>query len=98
MAATLAGDRNVAPTFAVDAMRKNLRTLLAGGQARGMILPQASRTLSVLDVISAAGPVTAIAHTNLLGRQRTRADLTQDSARFASLGAEEAGNAPARSS
>ncbi|HUD41673.1 MAG TPA: NAD(P)-dependent oxidoreductase [Dokdonella sp.] len=55
VAATLAGDRNVAPTFAVDAMRKDLRTLLAEGRARGMTLPLASRTLWVLDAISAAG-------------------------------------------
>ncbi|MBB2931941.1 3-hydroxyisobutyrate dehydrogenase [Paraburkholderia silvatlantica] len=55
VAATLAGDQHVAATFAIDAMCKDLRTMLAEGEERGLLLPLASQTLSVLNDISAAG-------------------------------------------
>ncbi len=55
LAATLAGDEGVAPTFDIDAMRKDLRTMMEEGHAHGIPLPVASQTLAALDEASAAG-------------------------------------------
>ena len=54
-AATLAGDEGVEAMFDIDAMRKDLRTMLEEGEAHGVALPVAARTLAALDEASAAG-------------------------------------------
>ena len=53
--ATLAGEGGVAPTFSIDAMCKDLRTMLEEGHAHGIPLPVAERTLAALDEARAAG-------------------------------------------
>jgi 3-hydroxyisobutyrate dehydrogenase len=55
VARTLAGDRDVEATFAIDAMRKDLQTMLAEGAAHGLALPVAAQTLAAFDEASAAG-------------------------------------------
>jgi 3-hydroxyisobutyrate dehydrogenase len=55
VAATLAGDEGVAPTFDIDAMRKDLRTMLEEGEEHGIPLPVVAQTLTALDEASAAG-------------------------------------------
>lgn len=55
LAATLAGDEGVAPTFDIDAMRKDLWTMMEEGHAQGIPLPVASQTLTALDEATAAG-------------------------------------------
>ena len=55
VAATLAGDDDVAATFDIDAMRKDLRMMLGEARARGTLLPAASQTLAAFDDASAAG-------------------------------------------
>jgi 3-hydroxyisobutyrate dehydrogenase len=51
----LGGVGSIAPTFDIDAMRKDLRTMLDEGQAHGIPLPVAAQTLRALDEASAAG-------------------------------------------
>jgi 3-hydroxyisobutyrate dehydrogenase len=55
IAATLAGNEDVAPTFDIDAMRKDLRTMIAEGDAVRISLPVTAQTLLALDEASAAG-------------------------------------------
>lgn len=55
VAATLSGHDDVAPTFEIDAMRKDLRTMLEEAAASGIPLPVAAQTLTALDEASAAG-------------------------------------------
>jgi 3-hydroxyisobutyrate dehydrogenase len=55
IAAALTGDTSAAPTFDVDSIRKDLRTMLAEGEARGLDLPLVRQTLTVYDEASAAG-------------------------------------------
>ena len=55
VAAILAGDESVEPTFDIDAMRKDLRIMLGEGQVHGFPLPVAERTLTALDEASLAG-------------------------------------------
>ncbi len=54
VASTLAG-RDTAPTFDIDAMRKDLRTMLAVAQARGFTLPVARTALTSFDEAATAG-------------------------------------------
>jgi 3-hydroxyisobutyrate dehydrogenase len=53
--AALAGDGSAPPTFDVDSIRKDLNTMLAEGQARGVDLPLVRQALAVYDEASAAG-------------------------------------------
>jgi 3-hydroxyisobutyrate dehydrogenase len=55
LAATLAGDDTVEPTFDIDSMRKDLRMMLREGETRGIALPVAGQTLTAFDEASAAG-------------------------------------------
>jgi 3-hydroxyisobutyrate dehydrogenase len=55
IAAALTGDTSAAPTFDVDSIRKDLRTMLAEGEARGLDLPLVRQALAVYDEASAAG-------------------------------------------
>jgi 3-hydroxyisobutyrate dehydrogenase len=55
IAAALAGNDPGPPTFAIDAIRKDLRTMQEEAQARGFDLPLAARTLDVFDEIAAEG-------------------------------------------
>jgi 3-hydroxyisobutyrate dehydrogenase len=55
VAATLAGDEKVEPTFDINAMRKDLRTMLEEGAARGIALPVATQTLLAFDEAGSAG-------------------------------------------
>ncbi len=55
VAAALAGDEGVEPAFDIDSMRKDLRTMLEEGKARGFTLPVAAQTLTAFDEASAAG-------------------------------------------
>jgi 3-hydroxyisobutyrate dehydrogenase len=55
VAATLAGDESVTPTFDIDAMRKDLRTMIEQGQTHGIRLPVTEQTLAALNEASAAG-------------------------------------------
>lgn len=55
VAAALAGQNTVAPTFDVDAMRKDLRTMLAEAEAHGFALPVARTTLTAFDEAAEAG-------------------------------------------
>lgn len=55
VADVLGGVGSIAPTFDIDAMRKDLRTMLDEGQAHGIPLPVAAQTLRALDEASAAG-------------------------------------------
>ncbi len=55
VAATLAGDEGVVPTFDIDAMRKDVRTMLEVGRAHGIPLPVVAQALTALDEASAAG-------------------------------------------
>ncbi len=55
LAETLAGRDTVAPTFDIDAMRKDLRTMLAEAEARGIALPVAGTTLTAFDEAAGEG-------------------------------------------
>ena len=55
IAAALSGAPPVQPTFDVDSIRKDLRTMLAEGRKRGVDLPLVARALAVYDEASAAG-------------------------------------------
>ncbi len=55
IAATLAGQEAGPPTFDIDSIRKDLRTMLAEAGARGFTLPVAARTLAVYDEAAAEG-------------------------------------------
>jgi 3-hydroxyisobutyrate dehydrogenase len=55
VAAALAGGDPGPATFNVDSIRKDLRTMLAEGQARGVELPLVAQTLRIFDEASGAG-------------------------------------------
>lgn len=55
IAAALAGKDPGGPTFDVDSMRKDLRTMIAEAASRGFDLPLASRTLEAFDQAAASG-------------------------------------------
>ena len=55
IASWLAGDDFGAVTFNLDDARKDIRTMIAEGQARGVDLPLIERTLACFDEVSAAG-------------------------------------------
>ncbi len=55
IAAALSGESPAQPTFDVDSIRKDLRTMLAEGEARGFDLPLVRQALAVYDQASAAG-------------------------------------------
>ena len=55
IAAALSGEPPAAPTFDVDSIRKDLRTMLAEGKARGFDLPLVQQTLAVYDQASESG-------------------------------------------
>jgi 3-hydroxyisobutyrate dehydrogenase len=55
IATALSGGQPVQPTFDVDSIRKDLRTMLAEGKKRGVDLPLVARTLAIYDEASAAG-------------------------------------------
>jgi 3-hydroxyisobutyrate dehydrogenase len=55
IAAALSGGPPAPPTFDVDSIRKDLRTMIAEGQKRGVELPLVARALAVYDEASAAG-------------------------------------------
>jgi 3-hydroxyisobutyrate dehydrogenase len=55
IAAALSGEFPATPTFDLDSMRKDLRTMLAEGETRGFDLPLARQALAVYDEASAAG-------------------------------------------
>ncbi len=55
IAKALAAQDPASATFDCDSMRKDLRTMLAEGKARGFTLPLAERTLAVYDQASADG-------------------------------------------
>ncbi len=55
LVATLSGDEGVEPTFDIDAMRKDLRTILQEASTYGITLPVAAKTLTAFDEASGAG-------------------------------------------
>lgn len=55
VARALAGQDPASATFDCDSMRKDLRTMVLEGKARGFSLPLAERTLAVLDQASSDG-------------------------------------------
>ncbi|WP_343674300.1 NAD(P)-dependent oxidoreductase [Paraburkholderia heleia] len=55
VAAILAGDKTIDATFDIDSMRKDLRSMLDEGQARGIALPTAAQALIAMDEASAHG-------------------------------------------
>jgi 3-hydroxyisobutyrate dehydrogenase len=55
IAKALSGDGSAPPTFDVDSIRKDLRTMLAEGEARGFDLPLVRQALAVYDQASDAG-------------------------------------------
>ena len=55
IAAALSGEPPASPAFDVDSIRKDLRTMLAEGQARGFDLPLVRQTLAVYDEAAEAG-------------------------------------------
>jgi 3-hydroxyisobutyrate dehydrogenase len=55
IAAALSGDTSAPPAFDVDSIRKDLRTMLAEGSARGTDLPLVRQALSVYDEAAQAG-------------------------------------------
>ncbi len=55
IAATLAGADPGAPTFDIDSIRKNLRTMVAEAGDRGFTLPVAAQALAVFDEASEGG-------------------------------------------
>lgn len=55
VAAALSGDQGVAATFDIDAMRKDLRTMLEEGSLHGIALPVAAQTLAAFDEASVTG-------------------------------------------
>lgn len=55
VARALSGDEFIPPSFDVDSIRKDLRTMLAEAKARGMNLPLVERTLSIYDEASRSG-------------------------------------------
>ena len=56
IAAALSGEpSSIPPAFEVDTARKDLRTMLAEGQARGFDLPLVRQTLSIYDEAAEAG-------------------------------------------
>lgn len=55
IAATLGGADPAATTFAIDAIRKDLATMVAEAESQGFSLPVASRALTVFDDASAEG-------------------------------------------
>ena len=55
IAAALSGDTSAPPTFDVDSIRKDLRTMIAEGEARGVDLPIVRQALAVYDRASEAG-------------------------------------------
>ncbi len=55
IAGTLAGTAPPAVTFDIDSIRKDLRTMLAEGAARGFSLPVAAEALAAFDRAGAAG-------------------------------------------
>ena len=55
IAAALAGRDPGNPTFDVDSIRKDLRTMVAEAELRGFAVPVAARTLGAFDEASAAG-------------------------------------------
>jgi 3-hydroxyisobutyrate dehydrogenase len=55
IAKALSGEDIGAPAFDVDSIRKDLRTMLAEGQAKGFDLPLVARTLAVFDEAAQSG-------------------------------------------
>jgi 3-hydroxyisobutyrate dehydrogenase len=55
IAAALSGDTSAPPAFDVDSIRKDLRTMLAEGSARGTDLPLVRQALAVYDEAAQAG-------------------------------------------
>ena len=55
VAAALAGGDGGEPSFDLDGIRKDLRTMLEEGRSRGFDLPVAARTLAIYDQAAAAG-------------------------------------------
>ena len=55
IAAALSGDSSAPPRFDVDSIRKDLRTMMAEGEARGFDLPLVRQALAVYDQASEAG-------------------------------------------
>jgi 3-hydroxyisobutyrate dehydrogenase len=55
VAALLAGDESAPPTFDIDSMRKDLRTMLAEGASLGIDLPLVRRTLAIYEDAAAQG-------------------------------------------
>ena len=55
IAKALAGEETGPAAFTVDNIRKDLRTMVAEGRARGVELPLTARTLAVYDEAAAAG-------------------------------------------
>ena len=55
VAKALSGEEFIAPSFDVDSIRKDLRTMIAEGKARGIELPLVERTLAIYDEASKSG-------------------------------------------
>lgn len=55
VAAALAGDDTVVPTFDIDSMRKDMRTMLEEAQSRGLTLPVTQSALAAADEAASAG-------------------------------------------
>jgi 3-hydroxyisobutyrate dehydrogenase len=55
IAAALAGDPPGQPTFDIDSIRKDLRTMVAEAESRGFSLPVAAQALGVFDTVSEGG-------------------------------------------
>jgi 3-hydroxyisobutyrate dehydrogenase len=55
VAKALSGEEFIAPSFDVDSIRKDLRTMIAEAEARGIDLPLVERTLAIYDEASQAG-------------------------------------------
>jgi 3-hydroxyisobutyrate dehydrogenase len=55
IATALAGEDPQPPSFDIDSIRKDLRTMLAEAEARGADLPLVRRTLAIYDEAAAAG-------------------------------------------
>jgi 3-hydroxyisobutyrate dehydrogenase len=55
IAAALSGDTSAPPAFDVDSIRKDLRTMIAEGTARGFDLPLVSQALAIYDQAADAG-------------------------------------------
>lgn len=55
IAKALAGEEFIAPSFDIDSIRKDLRTMLAEAETRGVELPLVERTLGIYDEASRSG-------------------------------------------